>query len=283
MNEDCYGEVIDYYGGLRDLKQGEIRFLHNLSFIDDPTRILRAIRFAERYNFKLAKITREAIPTALEADVFSKVSAERFTEELMLIYAERNYQAMGRKLREAGVLANWFKADLAWNYDEQQNVGSWPLEKRWLVSIKNLTAEQAEIAVKGLKLNRNLSGITREYLGIKEKLRRYVQKQKKAWDIAALDQILAAMPAVIGEVLAMDNEFASVIKRYIIALSAMDMRVTGSDLIHAGIREGPMIGRILKEIRNLWLEGRIKTRDEEQAYIKTILNKGDKTVEKKNF
>ncbi|MFZ3129524.1 MAG: CBS domain-containing protein, partial [Desulfosporosinus sp.] len=64
LNAERFGELVDYYGGKRDLQQRKIRFLHNISFIDDPTRILRAIRFSERYQFKLAKETEEAIYTA---------------------------------------------------------------------------------------------------------------------------------------------------------------------------------------------------------------------------
>ncbi len=128
LNQARFGELVDYYGGLRDLQQGEIRFLHNLSFIDDPTRILRAIRFAGRYGFKLAKITRDAIPIALYAQVFSKISSERFTEELLLIYNERNYQKMGQRLMEFGILTAWFHTEFAWNFRENEDEtrhGAW--------------------------------------------------------------------------------------------------------------------------------------------------------------
>ena len=287
LNRDNYGQVIDYYGGLRDLRQGEIRFLHNLSFIDDPTRILRAIRFAGRYNFKLAKVTGDALVTALEADVFSRVSPERFTEELMLIYAERNYQSMGLKLLQTGVLDNWFKANLPWNFVEQQNVGPWPLEKRWLVSIKDFQSEQIEIVIGRLKLDRNLCRITLEYGQAKEKLQHYLKtidvsagtdrtnipsgEQVMDLDPVAIDEIIGGLPSVIHDVLALNSQFATALKRYIIALSAVDMKTTGSDLIKLGFKEGPEIGQILREIRNLWLRGQIKSGEEEQKYLREII------------
>ncbi|NLM20453.1 MAG: CBS domain-containing protein [Peptococcaceae bacterium] len=274
INRECYGQVIDYYGGLRDLKQGEIRFLHNLSFIDDPTRILRAIRFAGRYNFRLAKVTGDAITTALEADVFSQVSPERFTEELLLIYDERNYQAMGLKLLQTGVLTNWFKVDLPWNFTEQQNVGPWPLEKRWLVSIKNFHSEQIETVIDRLALSRSMLKVTTEYGQTKEKLRHYLENrgQVQALDPVELDKILYGVPTVVRDVLALDDRFATVLKRYIIALSGVDMKTTGSDLIKLGFKEGPEIGLILQEIRNLWLRGQIETREEEIEYLKEIIH-----------
>ncbi|MDA8229664.1 MAG: CBS domain-containing protein, partial [Desulfitobacterium hafniense] len=94
INLDRYGQLVDYYGGLRDLRQAEIRVLHNLSFIDDPTRILRAVRFAQRYGFHLAKETEEKIQTALAGGVLKKISSERFTQELFLILAEDKYTHM---------------------------------------------------------------------------------------------------------------------------------------------------------------------------------------------
>jgi len=284
LNPECFGEVIDYYGGLRDLQQGELRFLHNLSFIDDPTRILRAIRFAGRYGFKLAKVTGDAISTALEAEVFTKISAERFTEELMLIYSERNYQVMGQKLTETGVFSYWFKADLKWNYSEQEDVTLWPLEKRWLISLKNIDYAGVIHIMKGLRLTKNLRTITLEYLELREKL-----LLNNNDNPTKTDEILSDVPKMLLEVLASHNELAPAIKSYIIALSKTDMRVTGNDLIKSGIGEGPVIGDILKEIRKCWLDGRIKNKIEEEEYLKELILKHKSEsgrghfVEKKNF
>jgi len=271
LNQDCVGEVIDYYGGFRDLEQGQIRFLHNLSFIDDPTRILRAIRFAGRYGFKLAKITNDAMFTAIEAGVFSKVSSERFTEELMLIYSEPNYQIMGQKSIATGVLSNWFKNDLAWNYQEQADVQSWPVEKRWLVSLKNINYNGVIRVLDRLKLDKHLSKITLDYLQLREKLRHWISKQKNTCDLEKIDELFFGHSDVLLEVLSCQEEFASLMKRYIIALSEIDMRITGTELIKAGIKEGPVIGRILREIRNLWLQGKIKTRTDEEEYLKEVI------------
>jgi tRNA nucleotidyltransferase (CCA-adding enzyme) len=57
LNKAHYGTLIDHFGGMRDIKERSIRVLHNLSFVEDPTRILRAIRFEQRFGFKIGKLT----------------------------------------------------------------------------------------------------------------------------------------------------------------------------------------------------------------------------------
>ena len=126
LNRDRLGELVDYYGGFRDLQQKEIRILHNLSFIDDPMRIMRAMRFAGRYGFGLARLTRDAIQTALQEDVIETVSVERFSEELLLVLAEDAYRVIWRMLAESGVLGAWFKAmdNGQWTMDN----GQWTMD-----------------------------------------------------------------------------------------------------------------------------------------------------------
>lgn len=267
LDNNRFGEIIDYYGGFRDLQQREIRFLHNLSFIDDPTRILRAIRFAERYEFKLAKVTRDAIFTAIEAQVFTKISSERFTEELLLIYNESNYLIMGKKLIEYGIFRSWFKIDFSWNFSMQrEEVEQWSLDKRWLVSVMNIDNHGISNILEQLRLNKPLHKITLEYLNLREELKITISHLDK------IDELLLNVPKVLIDVLSYHEEFAQAIKEYIIALSGVSMRVTGSELIELGFEEGPMIGRILREIRNLWLIGKIRTLDEELEYIQKLLN-----------
>lgn len=266
LNESCLGEIIDYYGGFRDLQQGEIRFLHNLSFIEDPTRILRAVRFAGRYGFKLAKITRDAIVTALEAQVFSKVSPERFTEELLLIYNEPNYQTMGKKLIEYGVFGSWFKSDFLWYYTAREDeVKQWPIEKRWLVSLKNIDNLGINKILEQLTLNKPLQKITLEYLRLREDLK------PRILSLSKIDELLFGVPEILIQALAYQDEFAKALKKYTIALSEMNMKVTGNELIQLGFNEGPIIGKILRQVRNLWLEGRINTSAEEQNFIERLL------------
>ncbi|RNC28737.1 MAG: Multifunctional CCA protein [Candidatus Dichloromethanomonas elyunquensis] len=273
LNRDRFGEVIDFYGGFRDLQQGEIRFLHNLSFIDDPMRIMRAIRFAERYGFKLAKNTGDAIGIALEADVFAKISPERFTEELLLVYQERHYQKMGRKLIEYGVFRAWFGQDFPWNYHKEEETAAWPLEKRWLMSLKSIDDQGVNQILARLKINKNLHKNTIEYLRLRQELRVRIS------DLTKIDEVLMAAPRNLVEVLSGHEEFEQGIRQYLQAAAQVDMEITGIQLMESGMKEGPEIGKTLRKIRSLWLEGKITSIEEEKKYVDHIFSTGRELIE----
>lgn len=88
VNRDDYGRLVDYYGGYDDLTRGAIRILHRNSFMDDPTRILRAIRFKERFNFSLEEGTLRCLKEAIGRNALSRVDEHRIRNELVLILSE---------------------------------------------------------------------------------------------------------------------------------------------------------------------------------------------------
>ncbi len=100
---DRWGELLDFYGGRDDLEDGIIRALHSLSFVEDPTRILRAVRFEQRFGFSIDPRTEELIADAL--DLLDRVSAERVRHELELILAEAEPERAFARLAELGVLS----------------------------------------------------------------------------------------------------------------------------------------------------------------------------------
>ena len=77
INQADFGRIIDLYGAKEDLRRRRIRILHGLSFIDDPTRILRGVRFAARYNFRLEAGTRQLLEEALKSKMLDKVQPQR--------------------------------------------------------------------------------------------------------------------------------------------------------------------------------------------------------------
>lgn len=268
LNSGCFGEVIDYYGGLRDLQQGEIRFLHNLSFIDDPIRILRAIRFSCRYRFKLAKVTRDGIKTALQANVFEKVSPERFTEELFLIYGEPRYQDMGKQLVQYEIFKYWFGGNYPWNFDEnEQKIKDWSVEKRWLLSLKNMDDNEILNIINHLKMTKPLQKNTLDYIRIRSELK------GSTLDIVKVDELLLDASDLLLEVLLEHEKFKEIISNYRNIVSKIQTRVTGSTLKELGFKEGPEIGEILRKLRNYWLKGKITSSVEEEKYLRKLISK----------
>ncbi|MGH7412114.1 MAG: CCA tRNA nucleotidyltransferase [Candidatus Methylomirabilis sp.] len=105
VERHSFGPLIDPFGGFADLRRGQIRVLHDRSFIDDPTRIFRAVRFEARHRFAIARDTMRLIRAAVEGRVVAKLAGSRILTELLLIAKEPSAPSIIRRLSELGVLA----------------------------------------------------------------------------------------------------------------------------------------------------------------------------------
>jgi tRNA nucleotidyltransferase (CCA-adding enzyme) len=258
LNSGRFGELVDYYGGKRDLQQSKIRFLHNLSFIEDPTRMMRAIRFAGRYRFKLAKETLEALFTAIETGVLLKLSVERFTEELFLIFKEENYLAMGQTLIRSGLFQAWFGEDYSWNFNISDFAESinWPLNMRWLSCISRIESRELEKLMTRLSLNKMLRDETQLFIHLREAL-------QETMTLSELDRLLTNAPDEVITVLARDERFNQRIRDCLEAERRIHMTLDGKALLKMGLKQGPEIGKILEHVRSAWIEGKICSVEEE--------------------
>lgn len=90
LNSDDFGNLIDFFGACNDIKKGIVRILHDQSFMDDPTRILRGIRFKSRFGFKFDKLTKKCMSVAIANDALSLVNEQRIREELKYILQEND-------------------------------------------------------------------------------------------------------------------------------------------------------------------------------------------------
>ena len=267
LNTEHFGELVDYYGGMRDLQQGEIRFLHNISFIDDPTRMVRAILFSERYHFDLDKETHEALYTAIESGVLSKLSIERFTEEILLVLKEINYLAMGRALVSSGLFKAWFGEDYDWNFNIEEVVDSadWSLNMRWLISISKMDSLTIEKLLDRVCLNKSLRDDTITFIRLRETL-------KEPLTLGELDRLLNKVPKGVVMALAQDDRFNKLIMEGLEASQRINMSLDGKVLLQMGVKEGPEIGEILDRVRVAWLEGQICTSEEELGMVRQWVN-----------
>jgi tRNA nucleotidyltransferase (CCA-adding enzyme) len=105
ITPDCFGTIADPFGGLADLERGVVRCLHSLSFVEDPTRVLRAARFEERYGFRMDGSTTALLRQAVDMEMLSEVSGARIREEMLDILDEERVAAVLRRLEEIGAFS----------------------------------------------------------------------------------------------------------------------------------------------------------------------------------
>ncbi|MEN8212534.1 MAG: CBS domain-containing protein, partial [Thermodesulfobacteriota bacterium] len=103
LNPESFGTMVDYFGANRDLKDKTIRIIHNLSFVEDPTRIFRAIKFSNRFGFKIGKVTSHLIKNAIKIDCFKNLSGLRVLSELKQIFEEENPIPAIKMMEEYGL------------------------------------------------------------------------------------------------------------------------------------------------------------------------------------
>ncbi len=103
LHPDHFGELIDFFGGQKDLKERVIRVLHNLSFVEDPTRVFRALRFEQRIGFQIARQTHMLMENAARMELFGRLSGRRLFRELVLCLSEEKPLPVLKRLRDYGL------------------------------------------------------------------------------------------------------------------------------------------------------------------------------------
>jgi len=105
LNNEKFGEIQDFYGGQKDLEEKAIRVLHNLSFVEDPTRVFRAVRFEQRLGFKIGKQTEHLLKSAVRLRFLERVSGARIFNEIYLILNEKEPLPAVERMAQLELLA----------------------------------------------------------------------------------------------------------------------------------------------------------------------------------
>ncbi len=282
-----YGELLDYYGGQRDLEAEVIRVLHNLSFVEDPTRILRAVRLEQRLGFKIEENTEEL---ALDAvDLLTRVSGERIRHELFLIWNEPEPERAMRRLDQLGALQNIHSA---WSWREQYSLKFRELRDRanWWRGLdpaegKDLSLVLLYFGMSMVHLSHNTLDELIRRLRIKQHDARVTVQMKCIYANAeklsdpdlspsAVDKLLsrATPTALYGAWVALESEMARErIVEYYTKLRHVKAEIDGEYLKNMNIEPGPLYSEILNTLRAARLDGVVKTLADEEAMVKEML------------
>jgi tRNA nucleotidyltransferase (CCA-adding enzyme) len=283
LNPRDFGLLIDFFGGQRDLREKTIRVLHNLSFIEDPTRAFRAVRFSERFGFKLSKHTENLIKSALRMNLFDKLSGSRLYEELLLTFSETEPVKAIKRLSEYGLLKIIHPNLLS---DERLESGlqsihdtlSWFnllfLEEKpdkgdiyLMALLSTLSEDERETAFARLSTPSKMKEkINRGILQSRELVRALplhdpagIYKALRHLDI---ETILFAMA------FAVDDNKKKEISQYLIELRKVKSQCTGRDLKDMGITPGPLYSEILETLLEERLRGNLRTKEDELTFIR---------------
>lgn len=285
ISADHFGRLLDPYGGRRDLERRIIRVLHNLSFVEDPTRIFRAVRFEARYAYRMDSHTEALARHAVAEKALDTVAPERLRKEFYLFCQEQHPARALRRLTELGVMAS-LRPGL------EVDPG---LLERVEAAIAHLNLPPGELLDRqGVYLAALLAALGPEEAGtfLRDRLR--VPPQKAAIveaTLPALSRRRAALtqpdapPSAIYRALsdlplealvymaaaAEDDRVLERIERYLTHLHGVRLAVSGADLIAAGHRPSARFGAALRQVLDAKLDGKVAGREEELALALTLL------------
>jgi tRNA nucleotidyltransferase (CCA-adding enzyme) len=287
LNKDSFGELIDYFGGFSDLKKGIIRVIHNLSFVDDPTRIFRAIRFEQRYNFKIDGNTIYLIKKAVEENLISLLSSERLKNELLYIFKEEKPKNCIVRMAELNVLKG-IHPDISLNIEELKNIEeikninmkNFKFDKNFfyfLVIFQNLDSKSIKEISERLKFSKKeIKNLLLSNSGIFKNIETKLKNAKiKNSEIYHLLKDIPSEILVLFYVKSKDESAKLKIKYYIENLSKLKTSISGKDLLKLGYKEGPLIKQVLEEVLSKKIDGEIKTKKDEIEYVKRRKNERD--------
>jgi len=277
-----FGRLVDYFGGHRDLAGGVVRVLHNLSFIDDPTRIFRAVRYETRYGFRMDAHTFGLAKACVEMDLVGELSSARVRDELQALLSEERAAESVRRMAELGIdraIHSHLAADeeavrLIEAVDSLREAyapeaPAWRL--RLAVLARRLSSTEVLDWAEGLKLRRRDAERIADAVAVAPRLRDLVGATKEP---AALWQRVAPHDPD-GALLALATSKGRArkrLERYFEELRDVTLEISGGDLAELGLGESPQVGAVLEELRRRKLNGELEGRAAEIEAAKELLS-----------
>jgi len=289
-----FGEVLDFFGGLRDIKERSIRILHNLSFVEDPTRVLRALRFSLRFGFTLGAQTEKLLKSAVEHGFFAQGRGPRLFRELKLLLEGSSpgkaidllakYDClktlspaltMGEnareRLRRVDEVVAWFGLLYL-----GRELKGWRIYL--LALLEDMTMEEVRNFVASFNIEQGEGGALisdREaagkiLLGLRVAMKGRALPDKRIYRALKGRSDEAILYAMIKT---RDEAKRRALSRYYTHLTGVETHLDGDDLVKMGVPPGPIYRELLEGLLDARFDGDVVSREDELAWIGERLKK----------
>jgi tRNA nucleotidyltransferase (CCA-adding enzyme) len=290
LNPDRFGMLIDFFNAQKDIKEKSIRVLHNLSFVEDPTRVFRAIRFEQRFGFAISRLTAGLIQNAVSMDFFRELSGTRMFNELQLILQEENPAAAIARLNDFGLLKvvhpslvcdkhliallNAVRQVVAWHdlLFLDDSYMKWAVY--FLALIHRCEGPQAQEICRRLELTPRLQKLFMTGRANAEEALRWLVRHLPV-DNSALYHRLAGLRTelILFMMAATDKEkVKKAISFYFTSLRRMSISLKGEDLKRLGVSPGPIYREVLQAVLDAKLNGQVESYEDEVEFARTRIS-----------
>ena len=288
LNVNRFGELVDLYGGLRDLEHKVIRVLHARSFVDDPTRVFRPIRFEQRFGFRIEKHTLTLLKEAAASDLVHRLSGPRLRNEVMRLLSEQAPIRTIRRMAEFDLL-RFLHTGLAWTarlaglLSDLGKSLAW-----WTKQYPRRSLDRALVYFIGLmdELSASATGAVVKRLAMPGKETRKVQLVKKHLEPALRFLVrhrsprpsetyraLADLPdegLVLLVAKARSKDIVRLVSAHVTTQQQVRPSLNGVDLKAMGLKPGPIYKKILDRLLEARLNGEVKTKADERELAKKL-------------
>ena len=267
------GRIVDPCGGRDDLDKGLVRALHRISFRDDPTRILRAVRYEQRLGFRLEESTEAWMLGALAAGALSTISPFRLRREVDLILGEPSAKA---SVLRAGALGVWRALyppleDAGWiGRLREEGTGDRPV--RFVAALAwPLTPDQGEALISRLNMPNSWSAAVRDVISLRRLDGRLSEEGLSRREVCGLLEGCSPDALSVLADYAGTPAAESRVRRYLEEWRYVKPSLGGRELIRLGVPHGPQIGEVLGLLKRARLEGAAANRQDESAMVREYL------------
>jgi tRNA nucleotidyltransferase (CCA-adding enzyme) len=290
LNVDVFGDLFDFFQAQKDLQDGAIRVLHNLSFVEDPTRLFRAIRFEQRLHFNIGKHTEALLNSAVRMGFVEKIGGIRVYNELLHIFKEADPVASVQRMADFELLGPLHPA-LKWNdsllhlFEEAGRALHWYELlytggecRSWLVYMLCLLADLRPVQVAEFcqrlhvppRIRLILQEERRTALTVKKNMDRSLHRNKTFKNSQLYRWLNPLSIEVIVFLMAFSSaeESRQAISRYMTHLKDVKTALNGKSLQKIGLTGGPHFTKIFDTLLAARLDGRVTTEQEEIALVK---------------
>ncbi len=288
-----FGRLIDFFAARRDLQAKSIRVLHNLSFVEDPTRVFRGIRFEQRLGFRMATHTENLIKNSIKMNFLEKLGGRRLFAELVHIFEEREPQHAVERMAALGLL-KYIHRELKVTpetlhlFRESTQIAAWyellylnqPFEKWTLYFLALCTALDATGFVETCNRLETGARFIEKYAVCRsvgeralERINRSVSGRDRSLLPSEVCAMLRALPVeILLHLMARTDENSRrQFSIYFTNLSKVEIQIDGNDLAAFGLKPSPLYREILDKVRDARLDGKVAGREDELQLAQNLI------------
>ncbi len=278
LKPETYGDLLDPFGGMEDLAGRRIAVLHNLSFIDDPTRVLRAVRYESRYGLRMDERTLNLARACCAMDLVGDLSSVRLRDELTALLDEEEVEFALRRIEELGLAPSIHgrlrtgprtrelvrAGDLARvTHQLTRQVPLWRLRLVWM--LRDLVPEEITAWCERMRIRRRDADVLERALVLGRSLMRRAERgpsEAELFELAWQEPLEAVLVAIVLDRIGIAAER---LRNYLDVTRHVRLSIGGKDLLAMGFTSSPWLGDVLRSILRLKLNGVVRTREDELA------------------